>query len=155
MNGKIDPRTEKTRNYLAESLLTLMKDKPLSRITVKDLCQQAGVNRTTFYAHYKDVKELLEEVESVLLSDIQKNLAAGLSSGSTMEDMLTNLLDTIKQNSDLCFILLGKNGDMEFLGKALYWAEEATLQSWQRAYPNRNSRVSPSCIAFCPPVRWP
>ena len=121
MNGKIDPRTEKTRNYLAESLLTLMKDKPLSRITVKDLCQQAGVNRTTFYAHYKDVKELLEEVESVLLSDIQKNLAAGLSSGSTMEDMLTNLLDTIKQNSDLCFILLGKNGDMEFLGKALYW----------------------------------
>lgn len=48
---KIDRRAVRTRKVLRKSLLSLMKDRPIAKITVKELCAKAEINRTTFYAH--------------------------------------------------------------------------------------------------------
>lgn len=47
-----DTRVQFTRNALKEAMLTLMKEKPVGRMTVKELCETAGINRGTFYLHY-------------------------------------------------------------------------------------------------------
>lgn len=44
-----------------EALLLLLKKKPLDYITVSELCEEAGVNRSTFYLHYENIGDLLEE----------------------------------------------------------------------------------------------
>jgi AcrR family transcriptional regulator len=52
-------KTKYTQMVLKDSLVELMKNKPISEITVKEICEKADVNRTTFYAHYHDQQQLI------------------------------------------------------------------------------------------------
>ena len=51
------------------ALISLLKKKPLDFITVSELCNTAGVNRSTFYLHYETIGDLLEETTRYLLND--------------------------------------------------------------------------------------
>lgn len=66
----IDRRLRRTKNAIKSSLLTLMKDKPLSKITISELTEAADVNRKTFYNHYTDLKSVLAEIENDFLVTI-------------------------------------------------------------------------------------
>ena len=56
---KTDARIRYTQRILKESFLTLLKQKPVNKITVKEVCEIAELNRATFYAHYSDCFALL------------------------------------------------------------------------------------------------
>ncbi|NLH00568.1 MAG: TetR family transcriptional regulator [Clostridiales bacterium] len=49
-----------TKHALASSLKKLMQQKPIDKITVKDIVEDCGVNRHTFYYHFQDIYELIE-----------------------------------------------------------------------------------------------
>ncbi|WP_338121478.1 hypothetical protein [Halalkalibacterium halodurans] len=51
MSVKLDRRKKYTRMVLKESLMKLMQEKPLSNITIKEICDLADINRSTFYSH--------------------------------------------------------------------------------------------------------
>lgn len=51
-----------TRKAIRDSLMRLLDDRPLSRIKVKDIVDDCGINRNTFYYHYPDLPALLEEI---------------------------------------------------------------------------------------------
>ena len=53
-----DRRTAYSKKAIRESLLSLMRDKPLNKITVREICERADVNRSTFYAYYEDIYDL-------------------------------------------------------------------------------------------------
>ena len=55
-------RTRLTKRLLREGLLELLRDKPVEHITVKELCEMAELNRSTFYAYYNDVPALYQEM---------------------------------------------------------------------------------------------
>ena len=44
-----------------EALIALLEEKDLGYITVKEICRQAGVNRSTFYLHYETIADLVDE----------------------------------------------------------------------------------------------
>ena len=71
---KTDARVRYTRRVLKESFLTLLRDKPVNRITVKEVCELAELNRATFYAHYSDCFALLESIEQELLDALGQSL---------------------------------------------------------------------------------
>ena len=52
--------SQMTKRALIASLKELMADKPLDKITVTDLTEHCGVNRMTFYYHFKDIYDLVE-----------------------------------------------------------------------------------------------
>ncbi|HEX9039174.1 MAG TPA: TetR/AcrR family transcriptional regulator C-terminal domain-containing protein [Ktedonobacterales bacterium] len=56
-----DLRVRRTRKLLWEALLALLAERPLEEITVKDICERAMAHRTTFYKHYEDKYDLLEQ----------------------------------------------------------------------------------------------
>ncbi len=64
----MDKRIEHTRKRIRESLVALSIKKPFPEITVKELCLSAGINRSTFYAHYKNTKEILDEIENLAIA---------------------------------------------------------------------------------------
>ena len=64
---KTDARIRYTQSVLKQVLLSFLKEKPINRITVKEVCERAGLNRATFYAHYSDCFALLESIEEDLL----------------------------------------------------------------------------------------
>lgn len=50
-------RTRYTRRAMQDALIDLMRERPLGSITIKTLCEQADVNRSTFYAHYDSIED--------------------------------------------------------------------------------------------------
>ncbi|RSX49257.1 AcrR family transcriptional regulator [Bifidobacterium castoris] len=61
-------RTRYTRTVIEDSLIDLLREKPLNAITVSELCAKADVNRSTFYAHYDDLTDLLGTIENETFS---------------------------------------------------------------------------------------
>ena len=60
-------RVRMTKKLLKDAILTLLEERSIERITVTDICRMADVNRSTFYAHYADVRQLLREIEDDIL----------------------------------------------------------------------------------------
>lgn len=58
-NKKINPLTTQSKKWLLEALLYLMGKKKYSEITIKELTKQAGLDRKTFYRHFKTKDEIL------------------------------------------------------------------------------------------------
>ena len=67
-----DLRTKKTKKLLGEALESLLRDKSLDDITVKEICEHASINRVTFYDHYFNKEELHDEIISQIEHDIIK-----------------------------------------------------------------------------------
>ena len=57
----MDARVVRTRRSLQESLFALARERPLEELTVADIVQRAGVNRSSFYQHYADKDTLLAD----------------------------------------------------------------------------------------------
>ena len=65
--GAEDRRVARTKRHLREAMARLMKHKKLKDITVSELSEEAALNRTTFYTHYRDVPDMLDKVEGEVL----------------------------------------------------------------------------------------
>ena len=51
-----------TKNAIKDTFVEILTDRPLSQITVKDIVEKLGINRNTFYYHFKDIPDLIEEL---------------------------------------------------------------------------------------------
>lgn len=61
-NRREDRRTRYSKKVLREALFELMREKDINKITVKELCERADVNRSTFYAYYTDIYDLHKKI---------------------------------------------------------------------------------------------
>lgn len=68
MLNKSESKYFKTAARMDEALLELLEKKDLAYITVKEICEKAGVNRSTFYLHYETMADLLSETIQYLHS---------------------------------------------------------------------------------------
>ena len=66
---KMDRRTRYTRQAIRDTLLELMGEKPFSRVTVTEVCKRAEMNRGTFYLHYLDLGDVLDDLIGEMLCD--------------------------------------------------------------------------------------
>lgn len=71
----MDLRTEKSKQAITQAFLALRARKPLEKITVRELCDQARINRSTFYAHYKDVYDLSDQLENDVVRTVLESIA--------------------------------------------------------------------------------
>ncbi|WP_202887418.1 TetR/AcrR family transcriptional regulator [Cohnella zeiphila] len=61
IENSTDTRVIRSRTLMENALLSILEKEGVKRLTVKNLCQVAGINRGTFYLHYKDIFHLIEE----------------------------------------------------------------------------------------------
>lgn len=71
MNQNIDIRITKTDKLIREAFLELANTIGFEKITVMNLTKKAMISRTTFYSHYKDKYDVLEQIENELLSGMK------------------------------------------------------------------------------------
>ncbi len=67
--NKSESKYFNTATKMDLALISLLKKKPLEYITVSEICETAGVNRSTFYLHYETIGDLLNETTRYLLND--------------------------------------------------------------------------------------
>lgn len=70
----MDYRIEKTKKSIYNAFIELRSKKPLEKLTVKELCETAQINKSTFYTHYKDVYDLSDQIESEIVSSVINNI---------------------------------------------------------------------------------
>lgn len=66
----LDKRRRKTRKAIKTSLIKLMSEKELSDISITEIAEEADINRKTFYAHYRDLYGILDEIENDLIEKV-------------------------------------------------------------------------------------
>ena len=68
-----DKRVKKTKKNLKQTLITLLVDKPFEQITVTELCETSDTSRITFYTHYADKYELVNDLFSDMAATAEEN----------------------------------------------------------------------------------
>jgi hypothetical protein len=93
-----------------------MQQKLISKITIKELCEKADINRTTFYAHYTDQNDLLRQIEADVLlsvSEVVKSLHGPMKKSNIVQ-IIQGLLQYIADNNKHIQVLLSERGDISF-----------------------------------------
>jgi AcrR family transcriptional regulator len=130
---KTDIRIQFTRKVLRESLLALMKEKPILNITIREICEHAGLSRSTFYTYYDNQYDLLRQIENETFVEsdriLQPHLSVLKKSNSLKSTViLEDMLQFIADNSNSIQVLLSKNGDSAFQRKFFRRSIEQALQ---------------------------
>lgn len=133
---KCDRRSLRSQCALRSALVQqLGEGEDLSRITVASLTDRAGLTRRTFYSHYKDIPDFIDQIESALLEEIGARIAA--IGSATLPDLYRNirelepapgtveLLTYLRENSELIGSLLGAGGDPAFIQRLIDLARAA------------------------------
>lgn len=83
-----------TKRAIGEALKALLREKPLNKITISDIAGQCGINRMTFYYHFKDIYDL---VEWVCVEDASRALA-GKKTYTTWQEGFLNIFRAVEDN---------------------------------------------------------
>lgn len=70
----MDIRVEKTERAIKQAFMELRAQRPVEKIRVKELCDLAQINKSTFYAHYQDIYALESTLEGELVEDVLDGL---------------------------------------------------------------------------------
>ncbi|MCL2775683.1 MAG: TetR/AcrR family transcriptional regulator C-terminal domain-containing protein [Oscillospiraceae bacterium] len=113
---KQNRKTKYTQTVLKDSIIELMKKKAISQITIKEICENADINRTTFYAHYADQYRLLKSIEDETLSWV-KDTIANFSGKTDKKDFIQNIekiFEYLIENKNHIQVLMSERGDIDF-----------------------------------------
>lgn len=113
MNKKQPETTMKTKQTIKDAFWELYKEKKIEKITVKDITTKAGYNRTTFYAYFIDVYDVLDQIEEDLMPGIE-HVPPTIAPEVDDFDFIGSLISIYEVNSDYYSVLLGENGDPRF-----------------------------------------
>ncbi|MFZ5988251.1 MAG: TetR/AcrR family transcriptional regulator [Bacillota bacterium] len=115
-SDKDDRRVKYTKMVLKESFIKLLERKDISKISIKEICEDADINRATFYAHYSDQYDLLRKIEDELLDNISAYIAEFYEKNDNMNAVLLaeKIFEYLKENAKLCKLFLSERGDFSF-----------------------------------------
>lgn len=118
-NSGANRRIRFTKLFLKESLIEILKKKPISQITIKEICERANINRSTFYAHYDNQYDLLKYIQTEILEEISLLFTSSNIKENNRADTIEKILSYIVENADVCKVLINKNSDITFQNQLL------------------------------------
>lgn len=146
-NKKIDGRVRRTKKLLREGLAQLMLEKSVKKISVRELSDLVEINRGTFYLHYKDIfdlvteieDELFEEFEAITNSHEEKYSVNSSINGYFKENIYQFFVDIcifLEKNKKMCSVLLSPNGDLDFVLRLKNFINEICCKEF---FENKNT----------------
>lgn len=105
MEQKESRRVTMTKLLLKTALIELMQEKPFPQITIKELCERADLNRTTFYLHYADQTAVLREIENEATQKTIEYMKHASPDAGTVE-LIERFLNYVKDSPMLFRTLL-------------------------------------------------
>lgn len=130
----LDNRVRYTKVVLQQALLKILQSKNIDKVTIKELCQQAQVNRGTFYLHYATPNDLLREIEEQFIAENMAMFSPYFDKGYETSYMAA-LFAGILKNRDVCRIIMGKNGNPRFLERIQQMVRPYVVDGWCREFP--------------------
>lgn len=125
MPKKTDLRIIKTRRNITESFLKLMYAKGFDNLTVNEILDEAMINRSTFYAHYRDKHDLRDQIEQEFVDDFVTHAMSAFHSAKagqplteeSLRSYLSSMIAYINEHRVLVSYLIGPDGDPAFAAR--------------------------------------
>ncbi len=146
-----DHRTRVTKMLIRRAFCELLGQKPVQSITIKELCERAGINRGTFYAHYKDIYDLMQKLEDDMLQDFRQALAPLLTCKTedlTPLKITTSIFRCLQDNMDICTVTLGPYGDKDFAMRLINTGRERYIESYSKYFAGASAKQLEFYYAF-------
>ena len=112
-----DPRTRYTRQIIISAFWQLLRQKPMEKITVKEICALAQINRGTYYRHFQDCYDLMEQLEAQALDKLEEILVSTRDRG--VQAVLLSMLQKFQNDEDFLAILTRQSPDNAFLHRVV------------------------------------
>lgn len=138
---KLDRRVRKTKRQLRQALTTLLQEKPIQNITVREITEMVDINRGTFYLHYKDVYDMLEQIETEIFEEFDHLLNDHPDDPLDKPlPLLNDVFTYFTDNADMAIALMGPNGDHAFVDKLKHLVKDRCFYEWMQMYSNRDTK---------------
>ncbi|MEV4364669.1 TetR/AcrR family transcriptional regulator C-terminal domain-containing protein [Nonomuraea sp. NPDC049625] len=112
----VDRRVRRTHAALHNALIRLTEERDLEQISVADVTEQAGVNRTTFYDHYRNVHELAEAACTSTIDNLIESLPTFDPAEADPACSLVAFFEILGEHAGLFRSLLGNQGSPRVIG---------------------------------------
>lgn len=115
-----------TKEKLTNAFWTLYEQKPYEQITVREITELAGYNRSTFYTYFKDVYDVLEqtEIELCQLLDAEYEHSKDICQPDQLLESIRFIGGFLEKNHKRLALLLGENGDVKFAHRMMQQMRE-------------------------------
>ncbi|OUO89477.1 hypothetical protein B5F40_10805 [Gordonibacter sp. An230] len=128
-----DSRQRYTKQCLFQSFIDELESKPVSDITVKDICEAAGVSRKTFYKYYSDPFALLRAMEDDLMYGLEMRLRELPANVFDISPMIIGFID---EHRTLVRTTFENRGEGNFIDRMIAYLFDAYHEEWERANPS-------------------
>lgn len=150
MEKKVDRRVIKTRRQLKKGLAALMKEKSVNQITVKELVEEVDINRSTFYLHFKDIQDLLREIEENMEAQIKRAIEEHpiVSGNENAFYFIEDMFRVLDEEREISKALIGPNGDKGFIHRIERIIKENSRGTLEKMFPGKKEDLK-YFYAFC------
>lgn len=117
-----EQKQNKTREVILSAFISLLHEKPFSKVTVGDIAEKANINRGTFYKYYNDKYQLVEKIEAQIVSELEEtnqhwiaeNQAGNAGNDDVLVKSIVATLEVFERHADFINVMLSENGDAGF-----------------------------------------
>ncbi len=143
----MDIRMEKTEKAIKNAFIELRSHKPLEKITVKELCALACINKSTFYSHYEDIYALSEALESETVASVLNSIPhRGEYMIENIGEFTRELSLAFASHISLINILFAGKGQSDLAGRL----EKEVKKMFFEKYPEYQSSPEKNILlSFC------
>jgi len=106
---KLNQRVAITKRMVKEGLIRMLKKKPLEKVNITELCEEAGINRTTFYRYYELPRDVLTEMQDEFLEETFEHLHKPL-----MVSDIERLFVCLSEHAELVKLFFQYNSDTDW-----------------------------------------
>ena len=111
MNVKNNRLLRETDEKIIRTVYQMMtqEHRPVSKITVREICEKTGIHRSTFYAHYQDVYDLVEKVEKAMSRQLTETFFRKLDEKASARDCFSELFSFIREHREFYLYYLSES----------------------------------------------
>lgn len=142
---KSDRRLVKTERAICQSLMGIMMEKPLDKITVSEVAKRADIARKTFYLHFGSLEEVLTEIEQELTDEAYE--AIEKISDATPDNLLASLNQLMRKRQSFYRQALNTSPNL-FLSDDLQLILERSLKQYYQAKTSLSDRQLTYWVTF-------
>lgn len=125
----MDRRIKYTKKIIKDTLIRLLNEKDINKITVSEICKIADINRATFYRYYLDVFDLLDQVREEFVQKVINSY--NNDELYTVSEFVKVNLEIFLHDKELVKVLFNKKQDLYFLNDILEIAFNKCKSKWE------------------------
>ena len=107
-----DRRVKRTKKALRDCLFKLLEEKSVDEVTVKELTAMADINRSTFYFYYKDIDDMIIQIQDEIYSVFERDVIRTAGEFNTRDDFvqyLVRFLSFCKEREKICRFVMSND----------------------------------------------